>query len=833
MQRCVQLGLTSVQTNDEGCLEAYQQLQKEGNLSLRVFLTPTVSDMEKSDLQPSRPQCLRADMEDFQGVSPKSAFNQGENVRKLAADRVKAMSLSQTRSEADVDMAFTQGDNREGDRSREGERKRVEQQQQEALQQLRQEDRTAARELHEKQLFQEAEVRKGELRVNAQLRTAVAAAAGNSSSNKYTNNTAPSKYANMSDISPAQTAQSADAAVSAAITAVSVRAEGQRGFLQEHHKSQKALREKAMARVKFLGDTSQELSGLAARSWDEHEYEQGHGHLGTPSWDEQEQDRKVVGHLPDTTAAIVVPPLPPAEGVESSYFNPYPEFLRSPISSLSKAEQAARLRKKAQARVDFLGSVPQEHSDLSSRSWDASEQEQGGELLIGVSVSVSGGGVTSTPDSPLSALSLEIPRSGQSGQVGQFGLLGQLGHTVDLVAAGAAGAAAVKVKKLGGVPLWAQEARLTVERIKIFGDGSLGAETAAIRTLTSPAVIVKEKEKGSLVHTTEKKGKEMEGEDEDGQYSGVLIHETSDLVAQMKKVKSRGFRLEVHAIGDKAAEQVLDAFRTAGVEPKDRPVLTHCQVLGADLIVKMARLGVVANVQPSFVPTDMRWVNARLAQPHLLYAYAWNTLLRAKADLLSGGRVVVAGGSDAPIESPSPLEGIYDAVFRRSRTVNDNEVDGSRSEVFRPEECLSFSEALYTYTVGGAYAGGSEHVLGRIKPKYAADLVFLRKGILDDLDSLKEELNVQMVMVGGQVQYRAGNYTDAAGGAAGREGMGESPYFPGKNGPGGAVVAMAVLKKHAQKKETKRRKEQRSRNPWASSGPGCGCCEPFAARGVA
>lgn len=54
----------------------------------------------------------------------------------------------------------------------------------------------------------------------------------------------------------------------------------------------------------------------------------------------------------------------------------------------------------------------------------------------------------------------------------------------------------------------------------------------------------------------------------------------------------------MHAIGDEAAEAVLEAFDKAGLKPEDRPILTHCQILGPDLIDKMARLGVIADVQP-------------------------------------------------------------------------------------------------------------------------------------------------------------------------------------------------------------------------------------------
>ena len=119
-------------------------------------------------------------------------------------------------------------------------------------------------------------------------------------------------------------------------------------------------------------------------------------------------------------------------------------------------------------------------------------------------------------------------------------------------------------------------------------------------------------------------------------------------------------------ISCEAAEQCLEAFGNHN----DRPVLTHCQILGEDLIKKMVSQGVVANIQPSFVPTDSMWVEKRLCLfqfasvfmmclrlSDLQYGYAWKTLIQ--------NGVVCAGGSDAPIETHEPLVGMYDAIFRQ------------------------------------------------------------------------------------------------------------------------------------------------------------------------
>ena len=267
---------------------------------------------------------------------------------------------------------------------------------------------------------------------------------------------------------------------------------------------------------------------------------------------------------------------------------------------------------------------------------------------------------------------------------------------------------------LGIKPLSAQvlnkdnthDIKLTYDRIKIFSDGSLGAETAAIRKISN------ERSK-------------------DDDYSGVLIFSKETLVDMMIKSKELGFRLEVHAIGDAAAEKVIDSFEEANIKNDDRPILTHCQVLGIDLIEKMKTMNVIANIQPSFVPTDMKWVQSRLSSDHQKYSYAWKTLM-------SYG-VVIAGGSDAPIETASPLIGIYDAIFRRK---DDN--------VFRPEECLTLSEAIWTYTLGGAIAGNCEMLLGNLKVGYVADMTILNADILTD-NTLIARTSPIMSIINGKV----------------------------------------------------------------------------------
>ena len=216
--------------------------------------------------------------------------------------------------------------------------------------------------------------------------------------------------------------------------------------------------------------------------------------------------------------------------------------------------------------------------------------------------------------------------------------------------------------------------RFQWNRIKIVSDGSLGAQTAALREPYS-----------------------------DTNALGLPIYEQDELLKIMKMATSKGYRIETHAIGDMSAELVINAYEA--LPEQERPILTHCQVLGKDLVEKMKKRGVIANIQPQFVRTDSQWVSKRLGEnsERYHYSYAWKTLLE--------NDIHVAGGSDAPIESPNALDGIYQAMFRLN----------PKNEVWRPKEKLSFNEAVGIYTEGGAYAVKLENQLGMLKEGYQAD----------------------------------------------------------------------------------------------------------------
>lgn len=272
------------------------------------------------------------------------------------------------------------------------------------------------------------------------------------------------------------------------------------------------------------------------------------------------------------------------------------------------------------------------------------------------------------------------------------------------------------------------QSRLAIKRVKLFADGSLGADTAAIK----------------LYQNT---GKDDKAASSNENYKGILIYHSHDLEERITLSTQRGFGVEIHAIGDAAAEQVLTALQTV-VDRKEtlyRPILTHCQILSEELIDKMAQLNVIASVQPSFVPTDMAWIHNRIYPQQMPFAYAWKSLLQSK--------VIVAGGSDAPIEDPSPFIGMYDAIFRTNRhRISTTHQPAPDSSIFGREQCLSFAEALWIYTIGGALAAGWERYLGCIEQSYVGDIVVVDPRIVED-PTLLHGLTPYLVLVGGQVVY--------------------------------------------------------------------------------
>jgi len=244
---------------------------------------------------------------------------------------------------------------------------------------------------------------------------------------------------------------------------------------------------------------------------------------------------------------------------------------------------------------------------------------------------------------------------------------------------------------------------LKVGFIKILADGSLGARTAALNKAYS----------------------------DDHKTRGLMLYTRKKLNQMIMKAHSAGLQLGVHAIGDRAVENVLDAYRKALKKvPRrnHRHRIEHCSILNPKLIDDMKRLGLVASVQPHFVISDF-WTVDRIGSERARWAYPFRTLLRKD--------VVVASGSDCPVEQISPILGIWAAVARKDKA----------------QEVLGVEEALKTYTMNAAYASFDEKKKGTIEPGKLADLTILSDDPMGVPADKIRNLAVEMVIVDCKVVY--------------------------------------------------------------------------------
>jgi predicted amidohydrolase YtcJ len=215
--------------------------------------------------------------------------------------------------------------------------------------------------------------------------------------------------------------------------------------------------------------------------------------------------------------------------------------------------------------------------------------------------------------------------------------------------------------------------------------------------------------------------------------SGVEITSREHLEELIRAGARAGFPLAVHAIGDLANREALDAFeatREAWQPLGLRPRIEHAQLLAPEEVPRFAEIGVAASVQFSHAPSD-RDLAERFWGDRTEGAYAYRSLLDAGA--------VVANGSDAPIEELDPLAGVRAGVLR---TLDDR-------PAWHPEQALSVEDALQATCVAPAWLARDEHRRGKLLPGFVADLVVLdRDPVTSGPDELPD-VNVVATMLAG------------------------------------------------------------------------------------
>lgn len=251
--------------------------------------------------------------------------------------------------------------------------------------------------------------------------------------------------------------------------------------------------------------------------------------------------------------------------------------------------------------------------------------------------------------------------------------------------------------------------------LKSFVDGSLGSHTAAFLEPFTDAPADR----------------------------GLFVTSNEERYAAIKGADALGLQLMVHAIGDRAIREQLDVFARVATEngPRDRRFrIEHAQHIDPADLPRFAALGVIASMQPYHAIDDGRWAEKLIGPERVKGTYAFKSLLDA------GARV--AFGSDWFVAPPTPLEGIYAAVTRR--TLDDANPGG-----WVPEQRITVEQALRAYTTGAAFAGFAEGDRGVLRSGMLADLVMIDRDLTRVPPETIRDAKVLLTMVGGSVVFEA------------------------------------------------------------------------------
>jgi predicted amidohydrolase YtcJ len=281
-----------------------------------------------------------------------------------------------------------------------------------------------------------------------------------------------------------------------------------------------------------------------------------------------------------------------------------------------------------------------------------------------------------------------------------YGMISGAGETFD------------ELSKNGPVIGYADD-RLFLRSVKLYSDGALGSRGAAL----------------------------IEDYSDDPGNSGLLFATEEEFTAMIDKVVQAGYQAGIHAIGDRGNRVILNAFENVQQTRGDQGLrhrIEHSQIVNLDDISRFKELNIIASMQPTHATSDMNMAEDRLGPVRILGGYAWRTFLNQGT--------VIAAGSDFPVELSNPFHGLYSAVTRQDH-------EGMPVDGWHPEQRITREEALHGFTLGAAYSGHMEDIVGSIEPGKWADFIVIDRDYFTVPDSEIWQIEVLESWLAGQKVY--------------------------------------------------------------------------------
>jgi predicted amidohydrolase YtcJ len=255
---------------------------------------------------------------------------------------------------------------------------------------------------------------------------------------------------------------------------------------------------------------------------------------------------------------------------------------------------------------------------------------------------------------------------------------------------------------------------LSLQSVKISADGALGSRGAAM----------------------------LEDYHDEPGNKGLLFYDQQELNEMLLKGASAGFQMNIHAIGDAANRQVLDAFdhifERLQNQDKLRHRIEHAQIVAPEDIPRFLDYNLIASMQPTHATSDMNMAEDRVGAERIVGAYAWQTFLEQGT--------VIAGGSDFPVEDVNPFYGLYSAVTRQDH-------GGMPPGGWYSEHKMSRIEALKAFTIDAAYAAHQEDIIGTLEIGKWADFILIDRDYFEVPASEIWETDVLETWVSGKKVY--------------------------------------------------------------------------------
>jgi len=246
---------------------------------------------------------------------------------------------------------------------------------------------------------------------------------------------------------------------------------------------------------------------------------------------------------------------------------------------------------------------------------------------------------------------------------------------------------------------------LRIGPIKLFLDGALGSQTAAL----------------------------IDPYTSNSQYRGIPTMEEEDFEKLAEKAINNGLALAIHAIGDRVNQLAVEVLEKNQEKTKYfglRHRIEHAQLIRQEDFKKFGTLKIIPSMQPVHLKSDQELIDKHWGEDRGKRAFACRSLLETGTELVLG--------SDAPVESIDPVEGMYYAIFRRGKNM---------------QEALTPAQTLRAYTFAPAFATGEEKIKGTIEPGKLADMTIFSSDFMQDPEQLKN-LEILGTVVGGEFVFK-------------------------------------------------------------------------------